>query len=469
MSPSAVKSVRGEGRHGLCLAGRRRIVIHIYLAGDHPVVHLAALGGAAAIVRLELHIGGDDVDPGAGVGLHLPAKGPGQPGGPVDGAHPLAVGGVGQNDGLGAGGKVLHVRHLEMAALVDPCQPGVGPGQLDGGRVDVIAETLKGRVLPDLGQGLLALGGPDLRRHKAVPLGGKAALQAGGHVQGLLGRLDDQGAAAAEGVLHHTVPAHPAQVGDGGGQGLPQRGLHGVAAVAPLVQALAAGVQHDLAQVLPQQELHPVLAARLGQHRGAVPPHQPLDDGLFDDALAGGHAGQLAVQGRALDRERRVCGQQLLPGDGVDPVEEVVEGLGLVAGQQQQHPLHRAQVEVGGSDHLGPAPEGEPPVGDPQVLRAQPPQLEAGGGLTAKKAGGDQFVGCRHGTSFLFCDVKTGPPLKRRARSACTSPAAGQARCVACDPKKPLSGRRAARGRQNRPAGRPTRGPGRPASTRSGS
>ena len=93
MSPSAVKSVRGEGRHGLCLAGRRRIVIHIHLAGDHPVVHLAALGGAAAIVRLELHIGRDDVDPGAGVGLHLPAKGPGQPGGAVDGAHPLAVGG----------------------------------------------------------------------------------------------------------------------------------------------------------------------------------------------------------------------------------------------------------------------------------------------------------------------------------------------------------------------------------------
>ena len=96
--------------------------------------------------------------------------------------------------------------------------------------------------------------------------------------------------------------------------------------------------------------------------------HQPLDDGLFDDALTGRHAGELAVQGRALDREGRIRREQFLPGDGVDPVKEIVEGVGPVVGQQEHHPLDGAEVQIGGGDHFGPAPEGETAVGDLQIL-----------------------------------------------------------------------------------------------------
>ena len=69
----AVKAALG---HGLCgavleLGG---VVVHIQLAGDHAVVHLAALVGPLAVVVLKIHIGSDGVDTGAGVGLHLLAE-----------------------------------------------------------------------------------------------------------------------------------------------------------------------------------------------------------------------------------------------------------------------------------------------------------------------------------------------------------------------------------------------------------
>ena len=62
----AVKAALG---HGLCgavleLGG---VVVHIQLAGDHAVVHLAALVGPLAVVVFKIHIGSDGVDTGAGV------------------------------------------------------------------------------------------------------------------------------------------------------------------------------------------------------------------------------------------------------------------------------------------------------------------------------------------------------------------------------------------------------------------
>ncbi len=90
--------------------------------------------------------------------------------------------------------------------------------------------------------------------------------------------------------------------------------------------------------------------------------HQPLDHSLFDDALAGRHAGELAVERRARDRESRVGGQQLFPGDAVHAVKQLIEGGSGVGVEEQHHALHRAQVEVGGSDHLRPARKGQAAV-----------------------------------------------------------------------------------------------------------
>ena len=387
------------------------VVVHVQLAGDHAIVHLAALVGALAVVGFKVHVSGDSVHTGAGVRLHLTAQGAGQLGRALNGAHALTVRGIRQHDGLLLCGKIRHIGHFKVAALFHTGQLGIGVGQRHGGGVDIISKGLEAHIQLGLGQGLLALLGPHSGGHKAVAFGSKAALEARCDVHGLLGGLNEQGAAAAEGVLHQAVPAHAAQVGDGSGQRLADGGLHGVAAVAALVQALAGGVQHDLAHVLAQHEADLVLGAALRQHGGVVLGHQALDHSLFDDALAGGHAGKLAVQRGAGDRERRIRRQQILPGDAVHAVEQLIKGGRLVAGQQQHHALHGAQVQVGCRDHLRTAGEGQAAVIHSDVLRADAVQFKFCGGLAPEETGGDQFKFCRHGGSFLFLlGEKTDPP-----------------------------------------------------------
>ena len=361
---------------------------------------------------------------------HLLAQSAGQLGGTLDGVHPLAVRGIGQNDGFGLCRKVSDIGHLKMAALFHTGQLCVGIGQCHGGGVDIVAKGLKAHIQLGLCQRFLTLLGPEGSGHKAVTLGGKAALEAGGNVHGLLGSLDQQGTTAAEGIFHQTVAADTAQVGNGRGQRLTDGGLHGVAAVAALVQALAGGVQHDLAHVLAQHEADLVLRAGLRQHRGVVLCHQALDHSFFDDALAGRHTGQLAVQRRAGDRKGCVCGQQLLPRDIVHAVEQVIKGGGPVAGQQQHHALHRAQVQVGGSDHLRPARKGQAAIPYPDVFGPDAGQLKFRSCLAAKEAGCDQFKFCRHSGSFLVrgrCRT-----TKKQARPA----GAGQVRSMAQRPRR---------------------------------
>ncbi len=68
---------------------------------------------------------------------HLLAQGAGQLGGTFDGVHPLAVRGIGQNDGFGLCRKVSDIGHLKMAALFHTGQLCVGIGQCHGGGVDM--------------------------------------------------------------------------------------------------------------------------------------------------------------------------------------------------------------------------------------------------------------------------------------------------------------------------------------------
>ena len=104
--------------------------------------------------------------------------------------------------------------------------------------------------------------------------------------------------------------------------------------------------------------------------------HQALDDGLLDDALASGHAGKLAGQAGALDREGRIGGEQFLPRNVVAAVKQLVKGRCLIGGQQQQHALGRAQVQVGGSDNIRPALKRHAAIRDLNVLCAQTLDLE---------------------------------------------------------------------------------------------
>ena len=142
------------------------------------------------------------------------------------------------------------------------------------------------------------------------------------------------------------------------------------------MQAVAGGVEVNLDGVLAQGESDLVQGAVLGQGADLVALHQPLDDGLFDDALAGGHAGKLAGQAGALDREGRIGGEQFFPRNVVAAVKQLVKGRCLIGGQQQQHALGRAQVQVGGSDNIRPALKRHAAIRDLNVLCAQTLDLE---------------------------------------------------------------------------------------------
>ena len=129
--------------------------------------------------------------------------------------------------------------------------------------------------------------------------------------------------------------------------------------------------------------------------------HQPLDDGLFDDALAGGHAGKLAGQAGALDREGGVGREQFLPRDIVAAVEQFIKGRGFVGSQQQQDALGRAQVQVSGGDHVCPALERHAAIRDLDVLCAQALDLKIQRRLRAEEARCDHGIECRHRCPFL--------------------------------------------------------------------
>jgi len=233
-------------------------------------------------------------------------------------------------------------------------------------------------------------------------LGGKAAAQTGGQIQRLLRSLNDQRAGAAERVLHERVTAHAAQIGDGGGQRFLDGCQRGVFAVAALVQAVTGGVEIDLHRVLAQRKADLVQRTVLRQGSDLMAVHQPLDDGFFYDALAGRDAGQLAGQARALDREGRVGGEQLLPRDSVATVKQFIKGGGLVGGQQQQHALGGAQVQVGGGDHIRPALKCHTAVRHLNILCAQTLDLKVQRGFGTEEAGRDHRVKCRHRCPFLL-------------------------------------------------------------------
>ena len=205
-----------------------------------------------------------------------------------------------------------------------------------------------------------------------------------------------------------------------------------MAAVAALVQTVAGGVEHHLDGIFAQRKAQLVFGAGFGQRAGMVAVHQPLDDRLFDDALAGGHAGQLAGKAGALDREGRVGGEEFLPRDGVDAVKQFVEGRGLPGFEQQQHALGRAQVEVGGGDERRRAGELHAAVRNLYVFGAEAAHLKGEGGFGAEKAGRHKSIRSRHEGSFRSIENSKKQKRRHGTRRAAHRPPALPCICRFC-------------------------------------
>ena len=306
---------------------------------------------------------------------------------------PLAVGRVGhQLAVLAVPVELARIRYLEPDAVLHPGQLRVVPRQLHGLGVDVAAPDVVAAV-EFLIHGLVGGVQPQLGVHALPLLGGKAPVQAGGPVFGDEGRLDGDGAAAAEGVAEGVPAPVAGQRHQRRRQCLPQGGTHVLGPVAPLVQTLAGGVQIQRGHVLDNGELNLVPAARLRQRLAAVGGAQPLGGGLFYDGLAGGHGVQRGVQGVALDGELAVPGDELLPGQRQHALEQRLEIPGGKAAQLHQHPGAAAQIDVETGDVSHGAFTVDTAVFRPDVVQLQALHLIRHQGFQPEQAGDRQCHG----------------------------------------------------------------------------
>ena len=358
------------------------------VALDHAVVELALFLRRAAEGPLELRVGGEDHQPP--LLRQLPggfAEGPVQPLGLLLLQQPFAVGRVRHHLTVFAlPVEFPRVRHLEAHAVLHPRQLRVAAGELHAVGVDVPAPDVVLAVELTV-HGLLSGGEPQPGGQAFPPLGGEAPVQARGPVLGDQRRLDGDGAGAAEGVAEGVLPPVAGEQHQGGGQGLPQGGTVVVGPVAPLVQAVAGGVQVDGGCVLDDGELDLVAVPGLRQRLAAVDIAQPLCRGLLHDGLAGGDGVKLGVQGISLHRELPVPGDIVLPGHGGHALEQGLKVRGRKGGQLQQHPGAAAQIDVQPGDVGLGALTVDPAVLGPDVFQIQPLQLVGHQGLQPEETG----------------------------------------------------------------------------------
>ncbi len=95
-----------------------------------------------------------------------------------------------------------------------------------------------------------------------------------------------------------------------------------------------------------QGDLNGVGDARLRENAALVAGLQPFDDRLLGDGLAVADAHQLAAGALAGYIDLRVHGEQLLPFEGLDKLEQLLKGAAFLFLQDDQHPVCTAQTQV---------------------------------------------------------------------------------------------------------------------------
>ncbi len=105
-------------------------------------------------------------------------------------------------------------------------------------------------------------------------------------------------------------------------QRFPQGRAHVPGAVAPLVQALAGGVQIQRGHILDDGKLDLIPAAGFRQRLQAVFFSQPSGRSLFHNGLTGGNGMELGIERIAFHGELTVAGDEIFPRQGgVPPVK----------------------------------------------------------------------------------------------------------------------------------------------------
>ena len=229
--------------------------------------------------------------------------------------------------GMGEG---FHGPCLEMDQIFHPRKPGVLPGGLDGGGVDIVAlqVCLHGQI--DHLFRLLPGVRPESGGDQVGPfLGREMPPQARSDTSGNHGGFDDEGAAAAEGI-HQDAPRLPGgQHQKACRQVLCDGSLDALQTVAPFVEGIPCGIDGAGHFVLLDKDPDRIGGPGLGEVVDQVFLLHPLHHGLFHDRLDVGGGEEPALYAGGLgDPETALSGQIFLPGQGQGPLEEVLPGLG---------------------------------------------------------------------------------------------------------------------------------------------
>ena len=148
-------------------------------------------------------------------------------------------------------------------ATLQPCLADMPPAQRKRFGVNVAAGDGKRRVRTE-GLPCLAPQGLHPRPvHKGIAFAGKGAREARRAGRGLEGRLNEQRARAAAGIVERHAGPPGAEVHQGGGQRFPQGSLAVPGAVAAPVERLAAHVQRDARAVVDHRHADGKARARL--------------------------------------------------------------------------------------------------------------------------------------------------------------------------------------------------------------
>ncbi len=184
------------------------------------------------------------------------------------------------------------------------------------------------------------------------------------------------------------------------------------AAVAPLVQPVAGGIEQDGDLIFKDGELDLIFFAGLAKPADAIGGLELFDRRFFDDGLTVGDAGQLGTQRPTLDRESTCLGNDAGPIDGVGALEQIFEAGGGKLGQLDEHPLGTAQAQICFGHGERVAAGGDFAVVGHDVGGADAAQLEADDLFQAKNAGADQ---CIHVFARPISRVAAGAAQKKTA------------------------------------------------------
>ena len=86
--------------------------------------------------------------------------------------------------------------------------------------------------------------------------------------------------------------------------------------------------------------------ARLRENRAVRRRFQPLDDGFFGNRLTVADAHQLTADALAGHVDFRVGGHDVLPRDGLDQLEQLLERPAFVLRQHDEHAVGAAQAQI---------------------------------------------------------------------------------------------------------------------------